>query len=1231
MRKITLTMALSLLALTGVTYAQSSCTDLNGYVESKNTGGTGYYTLINGFEEEASQTYHYAGPGKVTSVRVYGNYPGIMGGVPLRVGIYDVDANGRPTNLLQSTNDTWWWFDNFTGYITVNFGGGGVHVDNNFAVAVEIRNASPWGNTFQLKYTGDSEGLGQDLASLAGTSTGSNWTSAMTNFNKDGDFYLVPRMTHYIEPIIGISSPCIGVNAPVAFNNLSEVTTDSMFNTIGLAAYSGTGNFYSWDFGDGSPVSNVASPSHAYATAGSYTVTLTCMIDGWNNDCSSTTSVVVSVGLGVSATAVDATCFGSADGSITATGSAGTAPYQYSIDGGNTYQSSATFSGLDAGTYTVNVMDALGCTSTTVAIVTEPSEISITGIYPTFSSCGSSNGALLITATGGTGTLQYQLNAGGYQSSGSFTNLASGFYAIDVQDANGCVTSTFGSVSDQGGPVLSIVSQTNASCNNSNDGTIILIGTGGSGVLQYSINGGNTWQTSGSFTGLAGGMYLAMVKDAAGCSDGERIDLNLPPVITVAAVAGNVDCNGGNNGSITVSQVTGGTGTFVYSLDNISYQSGTQFTGLTAGTYTVYAKDVAGCIATTSVTVTEPAAIVATASAISASCNGSYTGGITVNATGGTGTLYYSLDGENYSPSNLFDELNAGTYTITIQDENGCMEEITAQVTEPTAVTAVITTGASTCGNANGTLLAVGSGGSGSGYTYSIDGVNYSAGGSFSGLVSGNYNIIVMDGTGCSEVFVAAINDANGPSITSMSSTNVACNEGNDGTITINSVTGGTGTLEYSVNGSQWQTSSNFTALTAGTYTVLVQDANGCVGQSTVTLTQPNPIIVTTSVVNLDCHGDNSGVVTVNAAGGAGTLAYSIDNEWPYQSSGVFTGLGAGNYLAVVRDAAGCLGMETFEVTEPADILIHTSVLNVMCTGAATGAIYANATGGTGLLLYSLDGITYQTGTAFTNLTAGVYTVYVQDANGCVRQQSVTVAEPAPLIVLSNVIDVVCSGGNDGVIDLTVTGGAFPYTFDWSNDFITEDIFNLTAGTYSVIVTDMNGCSSTQTFVINQPSNPLIVNGSVIDATGQTATDGSVDIVITGGAAPYTFLWSNGAITEDITGVAPGVYTVIITDANGCVTSGTYTVSFNIGITDHTSGASINVYPNPANENFTIDAGTTSIDRIEIIDVLGQVVFTAEPNTSKTQVNTVNYAEGVYFVRTYTVNGVSTKRIEIAK
>lgn len=1229
MRKITLLVSALMFGFMNLN-AQTSCVDQNGYVDSKNTGPTGYYTLEEGMEEKAAQTYSYSGPGKISSVLIYGNYPGNTSGVPLRVSIYEVDANGRPTTSLYTTTTTWWWFDNFAGYKNVNIGGGGIFVDTDFAITVEVRNAFPWGDEFQLEYTGDGEGDGEDLASLAGTSTGFNWSSAMSAFSKDGDFYLVPKMTHFINPKFDMDKICVQTGESVNFINGTMLSTDPMFNLIASAGYSGSNFLYSWNFGDGSPVSNAINPSHSYSTPGVYTVTLTSTLEGWNNTCSSSATMQISVGLNAAAVSSPVSCFGQSNGTITASATGGASPYQFSLSE-STFQSGTSFNGLPAGSYTVFVTDNLGCQDETSINITEPSEIEIINVASTNASCGTSNGSILVTAAGGTGTLQYQLNGGTYQAGNSFSSLSSGFYTINVKDANGCISTTQKIVADQGAPTLMVISQTNVSCNNGSDGTINLLASGGSGTLQYSINGGQTWSTTHNFTGLTAGLYMAMVKDASGCISGFRITLSEPEPIEFSVTSTPVSCNGGLDGTISVTSVIGGTGNFTYSINAGAYQSGTTFSGLGAGSYTVYARDIAGCVETAQITITQPTALTASAQVTPALCTGSFDGTITVNTNGGTGDYMYSMNGDDFQYGNMFAELEAGSYTVYVTDENGCQVEVSASVVQPTSILANITTGTSTCSNSNGTMMVAATGGSGSGYEYSLDGINFSTNGTFSSLASGGYYVVVTDGNNCMSVFHAVINDADGPVFTSVSSTDVACNGGNDGSITVNTVTGGTGTLQYSINGSNWQTSTTFTGLEAGNYNLMVKDANGCIGENSITLTEPNAFVITANVTDAICNGSNTGSATINAAGGAGTLAYSINGGNSFVSSNVFNNLEAGSYRVIVRDAAGCTGEIEFSIDEPEAIFMSTSVLHISCYGAADGMLYINGSGGTGALQYSIDGTNYQSGNSFPITEGGVYFVFAKDANGCINLTQIFVNEPAAIELDANVSDVSCTGGDNGVIDLLVVGGTAPYTYVWSDLTTTEDNFNLPAGNYSVAVTDNNGCVLMGAFAVDEPNNPLIVNGTVTNSSSQVSADGTIDITITGGTSPYTFIWDNGAVTEDISNLNPGIYSVIITDDNGCATSGTFIVSITTEVADITSETDIRLYPNPAREFFTLDGGSVSIQNAEIINVIGQVVISITPNSQIAQMNISDLEGGMYFVRITADNKTIIKRIEVIK
>lgn len=1225
-RKITLIATgffLSLLSL----QAQTTCPDDRvAYVNSKNVGTTGAYTLSIGAEEKASQAYHYSGPGKVAGARVFGTVP--SAGVVLRVSLYNVDANDRPTGAALATSPLVPFFAWSPASFDVSFSPA-VTVSANFATVVEVVNIPGWGNNFALRYTGNGEGLGEDLASLSGTSTGFNWASAMTAFGKDGDFYIYPRMINYNTPMFSIPSTCVSTGSSVAFTNSTQMTTDPMFNKITAPGYTGSNFLYTWNFGDATPVSHAANPSHTYASAGVYTVTLTSVIEGWDGVCSQSISKTISVGLAVTSSSItNVSCNGGNNGSVVAVGSGGATPYSYSLNGG-AYQSSATFSGLVAGTYTLNIKDALGCIQSTSFTITQPSGIHFTSATSTNASCGSADGSILVASSGGVAPIQYQLGSGAFQTSGAFTGLAAGAYLVTAKDANGCTYSTVVIVNDFGGPTFSIVNSTNVSCYGGNDGSISLSSLGGTGTIQYSINGGTTFQTSGTFTNVTAGTYTVIVKDATGCSDIQTIVIQQPQQILFSATTNALNCFGSNDGEIDVVSITGGTGSINYSLDGISYQSGTNFAGLAAGTYTVYARDVAGCTSTVVVTITQPTVLTASVTTSNAACNGYQDGSITVVASGGTSPYLFGIEEEEYQSSGNFDDLAAGTYALIVTDANGCTFTTNASVFEPTVIVPVATTTNSTCGNSNGGILVVASGGSGSGYTYSLNGGTYGAG-SFSSLAAGTYVITAKDGTGCTSSINVTILDSDGPSILSSTHTNVNCHGGNDGSITVGTVTGGTGTLQYSINGITYQTSPVFTGLTAGVYNVTVKDAVGCIGNITVTITEPAAFVITNTITNALCFGTSSGSVTLLVGGGSGTLAYSINGGITYQSSNTFSGLAAGTYTIIVRDAGGCLGYTTITITQPTQIGAHYNSLNVTCHGASNGTITVLASGGTGALQYSLNGSTYQVSNTFTGLAGGVYMVYIKDASGCVATFVATVYEPSSLSISASVSNVTCAGGNDGVIDLSVNGGTPQYFYDWSNGPDTEDDFNLTVGTYTVVVSDANGCSVTMSYTVSEPAIPVIVNGTVTNVTG--TNNGAIDLTVNGGIGAYTFLWSNGATTEDITGLAPGVYSVVVTDGNGCAASSTFVVISTVGVDDiNAISEQISVYPNPANDYVVVSVTGFNIEKVEVYDVLGQLAYTAEPKSSNIEINTTEFNQGVYFVKIHVDGKLITKKIKVIK
>jgi large repetitive protein len=288
------------------------------------------------------------------------------------------------------------------------------------------------------------------------------------------------------------------------------------------------------------------------------------------------------------------------------------------------------------------------------------------------------------------------------------------------------------------------------------------------------------------------------------------------------------------------------------------------------------------------------------------------------------------------------------------------------------------------------------------------------------------------------------------------------------------------------------------------------------------------------------CHGAATGEVDLTATGGTAPYSYTWSNGATTQD---IINLIAGTYTVIVTDDNGCVDSLSATITEPAAPLALTATtVDVLCHGAATGEVDLTATGGTAPYSYTWsNGATTQD---IINLIAGTYTVIVTDDNGCVDSLSATITEPAaPLALTATTVDVLCHGAATGEVDLTATGGTAPYSYTWSNGATTQDIINLIAGTYTVIVTDDNGCVDSLSATITEPAAPLALTATTVDVLCHGAATGEVDLTATGGTAPYTFAWSNGATTEDIINLIAGTYTVIVTDDNGCVDSLSATIT----------------------------------------------------------------------------------------
>jgi len=327
------------------------------------------------------------------------------------------------------------------------------------------------------------------------------------------------------------------------------------------------------------------------------------------------------------------------------------------------------------------------------------------------------------------------------------------------------------------------------------------------------------------------------------------------------------------------------------------------------------------------------------------------------------------------------------------------------------------------------------------------------------------------------------------------------------------------------------------TPTVSGPFNYTITLTGGCGNVTTGgTLTVNDLPSGTTISTDVLCKGDSTGALDLTPAGGASPYTFLWNTGAVTEDMNNVT---AGSYSVIITDANLCTGPVSGTVSEPAAALVGTTIVtSVLCSGGATGSIDLTVTGGTApyTFLWSNGAITED----LVNIDTGIYTVTITDANNCIASSSGTVAALSGSTVVTNVF---CFGGADGSVDLTVTGGTAPYDFLWSNGATTEDLTNLVPGNYTVTITDANSCTSNSGGTVSEPAAALSGSTIVSNVRCFGGDDGSADLTVTGGTAPYTFLWDNGATTEDLVNVVAGNYTVTITDANGCPTTTNSTIT----------------------------------------------------------------------------------------
>ena len=922
-----------------------------------------------------------------------------------------------------------------------------------------------------------------------------------------------------------VDSTTIIVTQPAAFTATATITSPIACNggqatvvvtgTGGTAPYTGTGTF-------------VVNP-------GTYTYTI---IDA--NGCSATTTITVTQPAILSATATIISpilCNG------------GTAQVQVSAIGGSLPYSGTGIFTVVSGSFNYLVTDANGCNTNTSISVPQPTLL-VTNVASTNITCfGANNGSAIVFNSGGVAPLSVLWSNG--STSNSISGLSPGNYSVTVTDANGC----------QNVNPFSITQPNNLTAS-ANLVSPVLCFNGNASVSVSAVGGTTPYTGIGTFFPIAGS-YMYIVSDAQGCVDTASITITQPTALAVTATIVNpIACFGGQ---ATVNIAANGGVTPYSGIGNFNVSSGNQ-------SFTV--TDANGCAFVISLFVPQPAPLISPISAQNVSCFNAGNGSATANPIGGTPGYQYSWStgGTGQTINNLI----PGLYTVNVTDANGCQTTNQITITQPTVLSINATLSSPVfCFGGNAVVSISANGGTppytGTGNfnqaagttTYyvtdangCIDSIAFTVvqpaqliasvlqttnvlcfGGTATVFVSttggtpsvtgiGNFTVAagwnsytVTDNYGCQDTTSIFISQPTLLVANATQTSAVLCNGGN----AVINVSASGGTPGYIGQG-------NFTVI-AGTYTYTVSDTNGCTANTTITILQPNPLQAIATVTSPIVCNAGTGVITITGAGGTA----------PYTGTGSFTVV-SGTYTYPIIDANGCTSSITITLNQPPVLTVSLTQTNVNCNGFATGSITANPVGGQGpyTYLWSNNQVTQ----TVSNLVAGSYSVVVTDNLGCTVNGNATITQPlAPILLQESHTNILCFGNNTGSIDLSVSGGTSPYSYSWSNSATSQDLQNLIAGTYIVTVTDANGCIATLSIPVTQPSIPLTVGYTTTNVSCFGLSDGSIDVTPLGGTGPFTYYWTTGLASQDLSNLPAGQYIVAITDANNCVTSTQITVS----------------------------------------------------------------------------------------
>ncbi len=1024
-------------------------------------------------------------------------------------------------------------------------------------------------------------------ATFTGLTSGQNYTIKVTD--SKGCTYQTNKFINLVTPIT--------LNGNVT-SNVTCLNTSTGSATYNVSGFNTT---YSYTLNNGTPILNQTSSTIVLSNlaAGSYTIVVT---DNQTN-CSSlpvTLNVLAPVALlQLSNTITPITCI--SNGSLNSSATGGWGSYQYTLtqpDGTILGpQNTGVFGNLSqTGTfYTIKVKDANNCevSNTFVLLGTTNPTLSISASSDL---CfDATNGAsITVTASGGTPNYQYQNNTGALQNSPIFNNLIPGSYTIKVIDSYGC-EATVTQVINPALTAQAVLTKA-LDCSITPAATINVTINGGLAAYQYQINfnnGGfgtlnNVTTNPISYSTLIPGTYQFKIIDSKGCFFITSIQvpsISNPNITSITQTP--PDCNGGNNGTLTVNvDPLLGTGPFMYNINNGTYQVSPIFTGYSAGNYTIGVKDFKGCLDSDTVVLLQPSLLLGQSQLVQQITCLVTTGTIqAINVSGGNGGYQYSINGIDFQSTPVFAGLAAGDYTIIIRDSKNCsITTAMITLTVPAPLTDIVLTSSTvSCPNLSTSIEATAVGGLAP-YTYQIISPSLANPSTVNGntvtfdnlLISATttYIVKVIDSNGCFYEKNITVPNINKIAVVGVVNNGVSCLNDTNGQVTF-TVSGFSSNYSYTINNGTVSVFSNpsivLTGLSAGNYEIKVTDlVTNCIEDFTVTVPAPQSLLLLNAPITQPTCS-TSGSVNANATGGWGTYEYSLvypSGTIVTQNSGLFSGLlpNVLPYTIKVKDLNGCEKMQAFVLVPyiNPDITID-SVNSDFCYDATNAAsINVSTTSGVPTYQYQikLGSNPYgslQSSNLFANLSPGTYTIKVIDSNGCFDEITQIIA-PQLLSEIEITKNLDCSSSPAATISIAASGGITPYQFQikFNSDpysalaLLTSNPLNYStalAGNYQIRIVDAIGCVFTSNIVtINPLVNPEITSISQLtnllcfgDATASIEVNPNTSV----GLSPYQYSLDGITFQNSTTfsSLSSGIYTVTIKDANECINTKTITIN----------------------------------------------------------------------------------------